>query len=248
MEKPLVSIIMPSYNSSLYIAESIESVISQSYSRWELLITDDCSSDDTVEIINRYMKNDSRIKLFANSQNSGAGISRNRSISESSGRFIAFLDSDDYWAEHKLERQISFMLKNEAALSYTAYQKVKDDKLDGVVNPPSETDYNGLLNSNVIGCLTAIYDTQVLGKRYMPSIRKRQDLGLWLDILRDIPKAYCLNDVLAYYRVDSGMTSNKLAILKWQWRFYRDVVKLGFFESIYRFFMYSINGFIKYSR
>lgn len=245
MIKELVSIVMPSFNSQNTISESIESVLGQTYQSWELLVTDDCSDDGTINIVEKYAKRDRRIKFTVNKVNCGAGGTRNKSIERAEGRFIAFLDSDDVWHPKKLESQIDYMLQNEIALSYTAYQKVVCGELKGVVIPPKSTSYEQLLYSNVIGCLTAIYDSKILGKRYMPLIRKRQDMGLWLDILSGIDKAYCLEEVLAYYRVDTGMTKNKIAVLSYQWRFYRDVIGLGVLKSIYVFFIYAIKGFLK---
>ena len=245
MPQPLVSVIMPAYNAEQYIAQSIESVISQTYMSWELLITDDQSKDSKQEIVKAYADRDSRIKLFISTENGGAGVARNNSIEQAKGRFIAILDSDDFWHEEKLTKQISFMLGYDVAFSFTAYQKVSADELKGVIYPPQFTTYNKLLQSNVIGCLTAIYDAEKLGKNYMPSIRKRQDMGLWLQLLKLTDKAYCLREVLAFYRVDSGMTQNKIKILKWQWRFYRDVVQLPFLKSLFYFLVYSFKATFK---
>ena len=158
MIEPLVSIIMPAYNSEKYISESIESVIKQTYQNWELLITDDKSQDSTRTIVKSYSKKDPRIKLFFNSENGGAGVARNNSIKEANGRFIAFLDADDIWLPEKLEKQINFMLEGEYIFTYTAYQKFKGTSSLGIFLPPSTTTYNKLLSSNVIGCLTAVYD------------------------------------------------------------------------------------------
>ncbi|WP_335920953.1 glycosyltransferase family 2 protein [Shewanella algae] len=246
--QPLVSIIMPSYNAEKTIAQSIESVLQQSYTNWELLITDDNSSDNTVSILNEYVAKNSRIKLFKNAQNLGAGGSRNRSIKEAKGRYIAFLDSDDLWLEHKLAVQIDYMQKNNTALSYTWYRKFGDEGNGGFVKPKLTVTYQQLLYSNIIGCLTAVYDTELLGKRYMPLIRKRQDMGLWLNILKDVDMAHGIPEILAKYRVDSGMTQNKLNILKWQWNFYREVVGLGVLKSFQYFIGYAVKGFIKYKK
>lgn len=247
-EQPLVSIIMPAYNAESHIAESIESVISQTYSNWELLITDDRSTDTTQKIINEYAIQDSRIKLFINEQNGGAGVARNNSINHANGRFIAFLDADDQWLPEKLTKQISFMLKSDYAFTFTAYQKISGESLLGKVIPPSTTTYKKLLSSNVIGCLTAIYDSKILGKHYMPLIRKRQDMGLWLNILKQTPSAYSIPDVLALYRVDSGMTQNKFKILKWQWHLYREVQKLNILRSVKYFVVYALKGYLKYKK
>ncbi|MEL0659750.1 glycosyltransferase family 2 protein [Psychromonas arctica] len=241
----LTSIIIPSFNSEKFISATIHSIISQSDIDFEVLITDDCSTDNTVKIIKEYQKLDSRIKLFTLDKNSGAGAARNNSIKYANGRFIAFLDADDIWLPTKLEKQIKFMLDNKYALTYSAYQKFDLDGDLGVINPPLEVSYNQLLYSNVIGCLTAIYDTEHIGKQYMPLIRKRQDMGLWLSILKIIPKAYCLNEVLAKYRVDSGMTRNKWAVLKYQWQFYREVVGLNRFKALNVFIIYAIKGYLK---
>ncbi|MCU8073645.1 glycosyltransferase family 2 protein [Shewanella sp. SM29] len=243
--QPLVSIIMPSYNSANTIVESIESVLSQTYQNWELLITDDVSVDATKEIVSGYCVKDERIKLFQLEENSGAGASRNNSIRHSTGDYIAFLDSDDLWLSNKLSIQITFMEKNNVLLSYSAYQKFSSNGDGGIITPPNMTTYEQLLTGNVIGCLTAIYNAKVLGKRYMPLIRKRQDMGLWLSILKDIDTAYGMSNVLAKYRIDTGMTQNKMSILKWQWSFYRDVVGLNILKTIKCFGIYAYKGFLK---
>ncbi|URQ99014.1 glycosyltransferase [Pseudoalteromonas sp. SCSIO 43095] len=246
MEKPLVSVIMPAYNAEKYIAQSIDSVVKQSYQNWELLITDDRSNDNTQEIVKQYSNQDSRIKLFVNKENGGAGVARNNSIKQAKGRFIAFLDADDQWLPEKLIKQIAIMQKNNYAFTFTAYQKVEGNEKKAIITPPKYTTYRKLLGGNVIGCLTAIYDTEVLGKKYMPLIRKRQDMGLWLNILKDVERAYCLNEALALYRVDSGMTQDKLEILKWQWLFYRKEMKLSVMMTSYYFAIYCYNALLKY--
>ena len=244
----LVSIIMPSYNAAAFIAQSIDSVLQQSYSNWELLITDDRSSDNTIEIINQYVAKDDRIKLFIQPQNGGAGKARNNSIAQANGDYIAFLDSDDLWYPEKLEKQIAFMQQSGAALTYTGYRKFTEAGLQGVVTPPKKVNYRKLLNSNVIGCLTAIYDAKQLGKVYMPSIRKRQDMALWLSILKKTPWAYGLTETLAQYRVDSGMSKNKFEMLKWQWRLYREVEGLGIMRAAKCQVKYAFKGFVKYTK
>lgn len=249
MEEPLVSVIMPAYNAEKYIAQSIASVVKQGYQNWELLITDDRSNDNTQQIVKQYSNQDSRIKLFVNEKNAGAGVARNNSIKQAKGRYIAFLDSDDLWVPEKLSKQISFMQSNKVPFSYTGYQKFTGDKkLLGKIIPPAETTYNELLNSNVIGCLTAIYDYQELGKQYMPTIRKRQDMALWLHILKLTPKAVGMQESLAYYRVDVGMSSNKVEMLKWQWRLYREVEQLSVIKSLKHFVIYGLKGYLKYKK
>ncbi|MGY8836790.1 MAG: glycosyltransferase family 2 protein [Enterobacterales bacterium] len=245
----LVSIIMPSYNAERFIEESINSVLSQTYQNWELLITDDVSKDNTVAIVKQYAINEPRIRLVEKSNNDGAGVARNDSILRAKGRYIAFLDSDDLWVHEKLSKQISFMQNNNVPFSYTGYQKFTGDKkLLGEIIPPAEITYNELLNSNVIGCLTAIYDCQAIGKQYMPTIRKRQDMALWLHILKLTPKAVGLQESLAHYRVDVGMSSNKAEMLKWQWRLYREVEQLSVIKSLKHFVIYALKGYLKYKK
>lgn len=246
MENPLVSIIMPSFNSESTIAESIESVLSQSYVNWELIVTDDKSNDNTITIVKEFVKTDSRIKLHVLENNCGAGVARNNSIKHSNGRFIAFLDSDDLWIEDKLEVQINFMLLNKVPFSFTYYEKFTSDGNKGTVYAPDTASYNSLLYNNVIGCLTAVYDASVIGKCYMPTIRKRQDLGLWLFILRKGYVAKCVPHVLAKYRLDTGMTKNKFTVLKYQWDFYREVINLNILSSMYNFILYAFYGVVKY--
>ncbi|WP_426595914.1 glycosyltransferase family 2 protein [Pectobacterium brasiliense] len=248
MSLPLVSIIMPTYNSEHTLEESINSVLSQTYINWELIITDDCSDDLTQEILKKYSEYEKRIKFFVNEVNMGAGFSRNRSIDAAEGDYIAFLDSDDLWLPEKLEKQINFMSNNNYALTYTAYRKI-DEKgnVIGKFIPPIVTTYNKLLYSNVIGCLTAIYDARILGKCYMPLIRKRQDMALWLDILKNYPEAHCLQEELALYRISrNSISSNKVKILKHQWFFYRNVLGFGYIKSIFYFSIYAQKGLIKF--
>ncbi|EGR0761886.1 glycosyltransferase family 2 protein [Vibrio parahaemolyticus] len=242
----VVSIIMPTYNSEQTVVESIQSVLSQTYKNWELIIVDDRSTDNTWQVIQTYADKYDNIRVYQNKENLGAGASRNFAIKKARGRFIAFLDSDDLWTEDKLAEQIPFMLENNYPLTYTHYSRFNSEEELSVVTAPEYTTYKKLMYSNVIGCLTAVYDTQALGKRYMPLIRKRQDMGLWLDILKDTPKAYCLPKPLAKYRMDSGMTANKFSVLSYQWKFYRDVVGLSLPRSLFTFSVYAVKGTMKH--
>ncbi|ALR93065.1 glycosyltransferase family 2 protein [Vibrio sp. Vb5031] len=242
----LVSVIMPTYNSTGTVVESIQSVLSQTYKNWELIIVDDRSTDNTWQVIQTYADKYDNIRVYQNKENLGAGASRNFAIKKARGRFIAFLDSDDLWTEDKLAEQIPFMLENNYPLTYTHYSRFTSEEELSVVTAPEYTTYKKLMYSNVIGCLTAVYDAQALGKRYMPLIRKRQDMGLWLDILKDTPKAYCLPKPLAKYRMDSGMTANKFSVLSYQWKFYRDVVGLSLPRSLFTFSVYAVKGTMKH--
>jgi glycosyltransferase involved in cell wall biosynthesis len=249
MKTELVSIITANYNAAKYISDTIESVLAQSYDNWEMIIVDDCSSDNSIEIIESYIAKDSRIKLVQLEQNSGAAVARNRAIELAQGRFIAFLDSDDLWQSDKLEKQISFMLKNGYIFSYSHYDLIDEDnkRYGTTFKAPPKVSYNDLLKTCSIGCLTAIYDTKSLGKVTMPLILKRQDYGLWLKILKKIDYAYCYDESLAIYRTrTNSISSNKIKAAQYQWKIYRDVEKLGIFKSIFYFIHYVYNGLRKY--
>jgi glycosyltransferase involved in cell wall biosynthesis len=244
---PIVTVITPSYNSSAFIGVTIESVLTQSFTDLEMIIVDDCSTDNSVEFIESYAKKDSRVKLIKLAENSGAAIARNTAIKAANGRYIAFLDSDDLWSENKLEYQLKYMQENDIAFSYAAYNKIDDNgNFIGRVGVPEKVSYSDLLKVCSIGCLTAMYDSKKLGKVYMPIIRKRQDLGLWLRILTDIPFAYSCPGTLAEYRVRGGsISANKKNAALYTWKLYRDVEKLNLFKASYYFSRYAINGVLR---
>ncbi|MFL1010606.1 glycosyltransferase family 2 protein [Flavisericum labens] len=232
----LVSIVTACYNSEKYISETINSVLNQTYQNWELLLVDDCSSDNTVGVITKFQNEDKRIKVFLLNENSGAAVSRNKAIKEAQGDFIAFLDSDDKWQSEKLEKHIGFMLDNGYNLSHTSYELIdgKGKPLNKIINAEPVLSYQDMLYSNKIGCLTAIYNQTELGKVYMPLIRKRQDYGLWLKILKTGEKAYGLKEVLSQYRkTEDSMSRNKLNLIKWNWKLFREVENLSFLKSAY---------------
>lgn len=230
----LVSIITPSYNSAHYIIDAIESIISQTYPHWELLITDDCSTDNSVEIITNYVAKDFRIKLFRTEINSGAGVCRNKSIENAKGRFIAFCDSDDCWFPQKLEKQLGFMKLKGCALSYSSYMVMNEFKtIMGISVCMSVIDYKSMKREDGIGCLTAIYDTEKVGKMYFPSVRKRQDWGLWLEILSKCNVSYGVKEPLAYYRVrKDSISSNKWELIKYNINIYRIVLGYSYLKAV----------------
>lgn len=241
----LVSIITPSYNSAPFIAETIESIINQSYPYWELLITDDCSSDNTIEIIQEFIKKDSRIKLFQLNQNSGAGICRNKSIENAQGRFIAFCDSDDCWMPKKLEKQLAFMIEKNCVLSYTSYMTYDENsKIQGIVICNKKITYTDMKHDDGIGCLTAIYDSQKTGKIYLPHLRKRQDWGLWLKILREHKVSYGMKEPLAIYRLrKSSISRNKLSLIKYNIRVYHEILHFSYIKAYLYFFIIFLPSF-----
>ncbi|MDA9952059.1 MAG: glycosyltransferase family 2 protein [Chitinophagales bacterium] len=242
-----VSIITPSYNTSKFIEATIKSVLDQDFESWEMVIVDDNSSDRSPEIIKRYAAEDSRIILIENKENAGAAISRNLAIQQSKGRFIAFLDSDDLWLPNKLSMQVNFMLENNFGFTYSAYDKINEsDERIGQIQVPSKVSYNDLLKTCSIGCLTAIYDTTVLGKVYMPIIDKRQDYGLWLNLLKKVRYAYGIQEVLAIYRVrNNSISSNKFIAAKYQWKIYREIEELSLLSSIKYMMSYTLYGILK---
>lgn len=247
--KDLVSIITPSYNSLDFVSMTIDSVLNQTYQNWEMIIVDDVSSDNSCETIEAYSKKDSRIKLIRLEINSGPAIARNRALKEAKGRYMAFLDSDDLWHPDKLSKQISFMKEKGIALSYTGYYRIEEESEETIdqIPVPNKVDYSELLKQNIIGCLTAMYDTQKLGKVYMPTILKRQDFALWLNILKKIPYAYGIDEPLAYYRVrKTSVSSNKLIASKYNWKLYREIEKLPLYKAIYYFGWYTYKSILKY--
>lgn len=248
MYNNLISIITPSYNSEKFISKTIESVLSQTYTNWEMIIVDDCSPDNSNEIIEEYCKKDSRVKLIKLEKNSGPARARNTAIKEAKGRYIAFLDADDLWLPDKLEKQIKFMNENNLSFTYSAYKLIDEEDNDlGVFIPREELTYEDILKTNDIGCLTAIYDTEKLGKVYMPNILKRQDYGLWLKILKEIKETKGIVEPLAIYRIrKNSVSSNKLKAAIYQWKIYREVEQLNLIKSLYYFTHYIWNGIKKY--
>ncbi|QSZ42369.1 glycosyltransferase [Sulfurimonas aquatica] len=246
--KALISIITPSYNSSRFIAQTIESVLAQTYKNWEMIIVDDVSADGSNEIIEEYCKKDNRIKLIKLEKNSGPAEARNRAIQEAQGRYITFLDADDLWISEKLEKQIKFMNENNLPFTYSSYYLIDEDNNNlGKFITKGEISYSSMLKTCSVGCLTAIYDTQKLGKVYMPLIRKRQDYGLWLKILKDIKTSKGMLEPLATYRIlENSVSSNKIKAAQYQWKIYREIEKISLLKSIYYFIQYSYNGIIKY--
>ena len=242
MKKDLVSVIMPSYNASRYIGASIESVLNQTYSNVELLITDDHSTDpETIELLKSYAEKDKRVRIFLMPENNGPGFARNNSIKEARGRYIAFCDSDDRWFPEKLEKQISFIKKHKCCLCYSSYLICgEDDERKGIVIAPSRMTFNDLKHDNTIGCLTAVYDTAKYGKFFMPTIRKRQDWALFLTILKKCGVAYGMIEPLAIYRkIPGSLSYKKLNLVKYNARVYQYVFGYSaWFSYVYLFLVF----------
>lgn len=196
----MVSIIMPSYNTAKYISETIESVLAQTYTNWELIIVDDCSKDSTDEVIKPFL-NDSRIVYIKNDKNSGAAVSRNRALRKAKGKWIAFLDSDDLWFPEKLEKQIRFMEDGNYHFSYTCYEEINEssEPFGIVVSGPSKITKRGMYNYCWPGCLTVMYDAGYIGLIQIEDIKKNNDYAMWLKVCKKAD-CYLLNQTLAKYR------------------------------------------------
>ena len=231
----LVSVIMPTYNCGKYIGQSVQSVIDQTVTDWEIQIVDDCSTDNTYEVLQPYLKKYPNIHYYRLSENGGPAVARTEAMKRANGKYVAFLDSDDLWMSEKLEKQIAFMEKTKTVFSCTAYACINEEgeNLHTVCVPPEKTDYNKMIRlSNPIGNLTVMYNQEVLGKYEVPPIKKRNDFALWLQILRDVDGCYGMQDVLGTYRIrKNSVSSNKLGQAKFHWQLYHDIEKMGFVKS-----------------
>ncbi|MGB1373683.1 MAG: glycosyltransferase family 2 protein [Aequoribacter sp.] len=243
-----VSIIMPAFNCSAFIEAAVESVFSQSYTNWELLICDDDSTDNTKEIIDSLAIADERVSVVINTEGTGAASARNSCLKVASGRYVAFLDSDDQWAEYKLELQVE-ALKKGAHFCLTDYYVMSEaGDIEGLINAPVSLNFRLMLLSNFIGCLTVMYDTQYFGKVVQPSLKKRNDYALWLKMLRSKPSAniVAVTQPLAYYRANSyGLSSNKIDALRYYWICIRKYGNVGLVQALCLVPVYLIIIFIK---
>ncbi|MCS3904384.1 glycosyltransferase involved in cell wall biosynthesis [Methylohalomonas lacus] len=245
---PTVSIITPLYNCASFITETVNSVCSQTFPDWEMILIDDCSTDDSLAVAESLANKDDRIHLIKMETNSGSAAARNIGIEKAHGRYIAFIDSDDLWTQQKLEIQLAFLRQTNAPLVYSAYEKIDQQgaRAERLVQVPDEIDYEGLLFSTVIATVTAIYDTDKVGRVFMPDIRKRQDYALWLRILRQGGVARGINEPLAYLRKRPGsLSSNKLSAAWYTWRVYREMEGLSLAASLNCFGHYAFNAFRK---
>lgn len=228
----LVSIIMPSYNTGRFIAETVRSVMAQTYTDWELIIVDDCSTDNTLDVLQADFGasperhsgaegdgiHNSRIRLFCNDKNSGAAVSRNKALREARGKYIAFLDSDDLWAPDKLEKQIRFMEENGYAFTYTKYSEIDEsgNSLGVTVGGPKHIGKTGMFNYCWPGCLTVMYDREVVGEIQIADIKKNNDYAIWLKVVCKA-KCHLLDENLAKYRKRGGLISIRgiMSFIKW---------------------------------
>lgn len=249
MIKNKVSIIMPAYNVENVIEETIQSVLQQTYKDWELIVVDDCSKDSTYSILKSYESE--KVRVFRNSTNLGVIRTRNFALNQTTGEYIAFLDSDDVWMPEKLEIQINYMIDNDCSFSCTDYYKMDSNSelIGKVYSSKKNITYNDLLKTNYIGCLTAVYNTSRLGKFFFKDFTYNEDYIYWLDILSNTDVCLRINEYLAKYRVYKGSrSSQKLKVAKYQWYIYRKVIKLSLLKSVIMFTSYAINGLVKRAR
>lgn len=243
----LVSIIMPAFNANSTITGSINSVLAQTHTNWELLVVDDLSTDNTCDIVAQFAARDERIRLIRHATNSGVAQARNTALASTNNPFVAFLDSDDLWMPEKLEKQTRFMASRNCAISYTAFRRFDDltGRLSDVIEPPASLNYEQLLRNSAIACLTVMVDRRLIGEFGFSRIR-HEDFALWLKVLRQGITAQCLQADLARYRVSShSLSSNKFKSTLWVWRVYRLSEKLSLLKSLHCFSQYVVRAIFK---
>lgn len=246
---PEVSIITPCYNSSKFLQQTIDSVLNQTFTDWEWLITDDKSTDNSVEIIRKV--NDERIKLTVAEKNGGAGHARNLSLEKASGRFITFLDADDFWEPNFLEEMVSFMKKENAELAYSNYSRCDENLIPKIddFKADKNVSFNNLLKTCRLSLLSSMYDSQRVGKEFFPEGSKREDHVMWLNLLKKIPVGKPLPKTMAKYRMHaSSISRKKTNIMLDQYLVYKDYMKFSTLKSMYYTANWAINGFKKYSK
>lgn len=244
---PLVSIIMPLYNSEKYVSEAIESVLAQTSGDWELIICDDCSSDNSVSIVEEYVKKDSRIRLLKNEKNSGTAATRNHCLSMATGKYVTLLDSDDVWFPTFLEKQTNFIKEKGSAAVTASYNIMSSNGKKPFIVPDTMT-HKSIMKKNTMSCLTTMYDREKsCGLRFDESLRKREDLAFWCDLLKKNGPCYGNKEILADYRiVATSKSRKKTRLIKYQWAVYRKSQHLNVFTSFYYLCCWALNGIVKY--
>ncbi len=246
----LVSIIMPAYNAQRFLSESISSVLAQSYKTWELLVIDDGSTDDTAKIAASFAEKDSRIRLVSQ-QNRGSAAARNHGLSLAGGRFIALLDSDDLWDPEFLSSQLRLLKQKQCCLVFSAYRFIDENgtPTGQVIRAPKAVTLADMEIRNYVGCLTALYDTAEIGKLYFDESlgSLRDDYAYFLEIVRRSQKAYGNPHCLASYRVLPGSTTgNKAKLVKVQFSFYRNYLRLPLWKCLRNTAIWGIAGVLHF--
>lgn len=248
-ENTLVSIITPCYNAGKFISETIESVLSQTYQNWEMLICDDCSTDNSIEIIRSYIDKDARIKLYSTEYNTGTPAEpRNIAIDNANGFCIAFLDADDQWLPNKLQVEMNLMLQGNLDIVFSNYEKIScDGKRDNrVIVAPKTITYSDMLKTCALPCLTTMIKRDVVGDIRFKTMQK-EDYAFWLKVFRQGVTAYNTNTLQGLYRLTpNSRSSNKFKLISAQWNVLRVEEGLSFFYALYCLFVFLIKGYIKY--
>ena len=249
MDKISVSIIMPLHNAEKFVKAAIESVINQTFTDWELIVIDDYSTDNSNEVVNDFLKKDSRIELINLEKNSGPAIARNLGIETAKGRYLAFLDADDIWKLNKLEKQIRFMKEKDISFSFTGFEFAdKSGKgLKKIVKVKSQMTYKMSLKNTLIATSSVILDIDKIGKKntYMPNVG-HEDSATWWKILKQAHIAFGLNESLHYYRRSPGaLSSNKIKSMKMKWYLYRRYEEMSVVISMYYFLLNNFNALLR---
>lgn len=251
MTGPEIFVIMPAYNAGRFIEEAVRSVMAQTYSNWQLLVIDDGSKDDTVEVVQRLCREDSRITLLCNPQNMGVARTRNRGLDLCNGRYAALLDSDDVWHPEKLEKQLRLARETGADLVYCSYgimdENGKPAKGDYLV--PGKTDFSAMLKENVVGCSTVLLSPAVTGKYRFETGFHHEDYVLWLQMLKDGYQAVgCTQPLVRWRYIANSRSFDKRKSAKSRWRIYREYLQLSRWQSAWAFGGYALSSLKKYTR
>lgn len=248
IKRPLITVVMPNYNGHRFVEQAIDSVLSQTYQDFELLVVDDCSKDDSLQLIKQKAQSDSRIRVIALEKNAGVANARNVGIREAKGKYIALLDNDDLWTADKLERQLTIAEKG-ADIVYCSYDFI-DEQNNEIKKPfivPKQTNFNKMLASSVISCSTSFIKTELMQAHPFNPEFYHEDYVLWMELLRVCPTAYGDEKVLMHYRQVTGSRSNKKGnAAKERWNTYRKALNLNIATSMWAFVRYAVNGVIKY--
>ena len=250
-KKPLVSVVMPAYNAELFIEEAIMSVVNQTVSDWELIVVDDCSQDNTVKIVQKMAEKDSRIQLIKNDVNMMVSKTRNLGIEISQGKYVALLDSDDYWKPNFLERIVLCIEKSNADLVYCSYELVGEQgqKVCNDFIVPLSTTFDEAIVRSAITCSTVLMKSEIAKNNPFPTNVYHEDITLWFTLLRDGKIARGDQTVLASYRQRSGSrSSDKIRSARKRWIVYRKHLKLPFFKSVFVMIKYAYYGILKFRR
>ncbi|MFL2120882.1 glycosyltransferase family 2 protein [Marinilactibacillus psychrotolerans] len=245
MIENLVSVITPVFNAERYIDKTILSVLNQSYKNLELILVDDCSTDNSKDIILSMQKEDERIKYIKLKENSGAAVARNTGLENATGQYVAFIDSDDLWKKEKLSLQLQFMQDNNYGFTYTAFETLTENGTiqSKHIQVPRKINYSSLLKNTAIACSTVVIDKKITGDFRMPLVRKGQDTATWLYLLKKIDYAFGYDEVVSSYRKVSGsISSNKFSALKRTWNTYYNIENLPLYKAVYYFTFYTFNA------